>query len=64
MRRSLIVKSAAGPEGEVLMPGELEFRVRRQRLAEGVPVDDLTWDQIRAHAARLGVDLDALTRSS
>jgi uncharacterized oxidoreductase len=55
------VKSGAGPEGEVLMPGELEFRTRRKRLAEGVPVDDLTWDQIHTHAARLGVDMGALT---
>lgn len=48
--------------GEVLMPGELEFRTLRVRVAEGIPVDDETWSALRAHAARLGRDWDALVQ--
>jgi len=40
---------------EVLVPGELEFRSMRHRTQEGVPVDDVTWRAIDAHALRLGV---------
>jgi uncharacterized oxidoreductase len=46
--------------GEVLVPGELEFRTRRRRLVEGIPVDDPTWDAIQQGARKLQVDLDAL----
>ena len=46
----------AGVE-EVLVPGELEFRARRQRLAEGVPIDPVAWGQIVEHAGRLGVEV-------
>ena len=59
---SAYVKSSSPAEGsaEVLMPGELEFRTRRTRLEEGIPVDDTTWDALRAHAARLDLDWQAL----
>jgi LDH2 family malate/lactate/ureidoglycolate dehydrogenase len=54
--------AAADQEGsEVLMPGELEFRTRRRRLEEGIPVDDVTWAELQRHARRLDVDLDALS---
>src|SRR5262249_5256749 len=46
--------------GEVLMPGEREFRTRRARLEEGIPIDDATLDALRRHAARLRVDGGAL----
>lgn len=38
------------PEGEILMPGELEARNRALRSREGVELDDMTWTQIRAVA--------------
>ncbi|GIT30920.1 MAG: hypothetical protein Ct9H300mP1_29660 [Planctomycetaceae bacterium] len=41
----------------MLVPGDLEFRIRRQRQAEGVPVDPVAWEQIVGHAERLGVEL-------
>jgi hydroxycarboxylate dehydrogenase B len=44
------------PGGEVLTPGEPENRMRRQRLAEGVPLPDDTWASIVAAARELGVD--------
>jgi hydroxycarboxylate dehydrogenase B len=45
--------------GEVLMPGEKEFRTKRARLEEGIPIDDATWEALRGHAARLAVDWGA-----
>lgn len=49
------VKSArtATPDGEILMPGEPEQRTRRQRLREGIPLDETTWGQIQDVARSL-----------
>jgi uncharacterized oxidoreductase len=51
------VKSSAPvePNGEVLVPGEMEERNRRDRLANGIPLDAVTWSQIVSTAERLGV---------
>lgn len=43
---------------EILMPGEIEVRRRRQREQEGVKVPDETWRQISELAKRLGVGLE------
>ena len=40
---------------EILMPGEMEARMRRQKEAEGVFVDDETWRQIRETSEKVGV---------
>jgi uncharacterized oxidoreductase len=40
---------------EVLLPGEGDFRKKRCRLEEGIPVDETTWNEIRASAAGIGV---------
>ncbi|MBX3436967.1 MAG: Ldh family oxidoreductase [Planctomycetaceae bacterium] len=45
---------------EILLPGEIELRRRRQREVEGVPIPDETWRQINELAARLGVNLAVL----
>jgi uncharacterized oxidoreductase len=45
---------AAGVAG-VLVPGEPEARMERERGAHGVPVEDETWSQIETIAAELGV---------
>jgi uncharacterized oxidoreductase len=45
---------AAGVAG-VLVPGEPEARMERERGAQGVPVEDETWSQIETIAAELGV---------
>lgn len=42
---------------EVLIPGELEFRSRRQRLQEGIPLDHVTRELMVHHGQRLGVDV-------
>jgi hydroxycarboxylate dehydrogenase B len=45
---------AAGAN-EILIPGEPEERMARERRASGVPVEDETWKQIRDCAAEVGV---------
>ena len=41
---------------EILIPGEPEARMERQRRAGGIPVEDATWRQIREAAAEVGID--------
>ncbi len=40
---------------EVLLPGEPEERTRERRLAEGVPLPDQTWKELRGLAAKMGI---------
>jgi len=42
---------------EILMPGEMENRMRRQKEADGVVVDDETWRQICETGESVGVSL-------
>ena len=42
---------------EVIMPGALDFRTRRRRLVEGIPLPETTWNAIVAVAQRLGVSV-------
>ena len=48
---------------EVLMPGEVERRSRAKRLAEGIPLDPKTLDQVRHAARALGVDDEVIDRA-
>jgi uncharacterized oxidoreductase len=41
---------------EVLVPGEGDFRKKQQRLQNGIPVDDRTWEEIQATGSDLGVE--------
>ena len=43
------------PCGRVLLPGEIEQETRDERLTNGLPIDDATWQQICATAEGLGV---------
>ena len=43
---------------EILMPGEMEHRLRRQREAEGVSLDEKTWCQIIGAGRKVGVELE------
>lgn len=36
------------PDGEILVPGEIEQRTRLRRLADGIELDPVTWKQILA----------------
>jgi uncharacterized oxidoreductase len=42
---------------EILYPGEPEARTEQYRRANGIPIDDATWDEIVGVAARLGCSL-------
>lgn len=43
------------PGGEILVPGEIEQRVKAKRLADGIELDDVTWKQICQTCRSLGV---------
>ena len=45
---------AAGAK-EILIPGEPEARMERERRAAGVPIEDTTWQQIQQAAEEVGV---------
>ena len=51
------VKSAekATPDGEILMPGEIEARTKAKRLKGGIEIDETTWKQIVETAKSVGV---------
>ena len=52
-----VMSSRVDPElGEILLPGEPEFRSARQRRREGIPIDDTTWAHIGDRARKLGLD--------
>lgn len=42
---------------EVLVPGELEFRQRKRRQQEGIPVDELTLQQMEDYARQYGIEI-------
>ena len=55
-----VTSSRIDPQiGEILLPGQLEFRTARKRREEGIPVDDATWDLLREVADKLELDSDA-----
>ena len=47
------------PETPVLVAGEPERIARAKRLAEGIPVDETTWGEIRDAAGKLQVRIDS-----
>jgi uncharacterized oxidoreductase len=51
------VKSAqtTTPDGEILMPGEIEARNRAQRIRDGVELDETTWRQLTTVGNSLGI---------
>ena len=53
------VKSSAkaSPDGDILMPGEIEERTKAQRQRDGIPIDDTTWAQLQATATAVGLDI-------
>jgi uncharacterized oxidoreductase len=48
----------ATPGVGILVPGEPETRTREWRLAEGIELDEKTWDQLAATCRSLGIDPD------
>jgi uncharacterized oxidoreductase len=60
------VKSSAkaAPDGEILMPGEIEEQTKAQRLRDGIEVDDTTWSQILDTARAVGLSPQEVQRKS
>jgi uncharacterized oxidoreductase len=52
---------AADPDVPVLVPGDPERRMRADRLAGGIPLDENTWGQIIAAGEHVGLERDVLT---
>ncbi len=50
------------PGQEILVPGDVEARVRAERLNNGVMLDDNTWDQVLQAADKVGIPADAAER--
>ena len=50
------------PGGQVLLPGELEEAVRSERLANGLPIDETTWQSLSNAAASLDVAVPGLAK--
>ncbi|MBI1295670.1 hypothetical protein GC175_12020 [bacterium] len=44
------------PDGEIYLPGELEFRTQAERRTTGIPIDSATVDKLRVLAAERNVD--------
>jgi uncharacterized oxidoreductase len=62
--RSHITSARRAPGfDEILLPGDPERRYTAERLVKGIAVDDTTWRDVRAAAAKLGItdsELDAV----
>lgn len=60
------VKSSAKatPDGEILMPGEIEERTKAKRLKDGIDIDATTWGQIVDAAKSVGVDAETFAKTS
>ena len=43
--------------GGVMMPGQREFEMMRQRQTDGMPIDDNIWNLITELASSFGVDI-------
>ena len=50
--------------GEILLPGEPEFRSAREKETSGIAIDDTTWSRIGAAAKRFGLDASEVPQSS
>jgi uncharacterized oxidoreductase len=46
------------PNGEILMPGEIEARNRAQRLRDGIELDETTWKQLTDVGKSVGMAAD------
>jgi uncharacterized oxidoreductase len=63
------VKSSATatPDGEILMPGEIEERTKARRLRDGIDIDETTWAQLAETARSVGLgpeQVSGLVRAS
>jgi uncharacterized oxidoreductase len=59
------VKSSVkvSPEAEILMPGDVERRNRKERMAKGIELDDKTWSQIEGVALAVHTSPELLAQA-
>ncbi|HEY3060405.1 MAG TPA: Ldh family oxidoreductase [Chloroflexota bacterium] len=57
--RYLQATKPAQPGGKVLYPGEIEYLREQERRANGIDVEDATWQKLEALAAEYSVDLSS-----
>ena len=59
------VKSSekVSPTAEILVPGDIERRIRAERVAHGIELDENTWNQIATCAQSLGVRTDQIAHA-
>ena len=50
----------ATPVSPVLAPGDVERATRRERLSNGVPLDETTWSDLLAAGRSVGIDADGV----
>jgi uncharacterized oxidoreductase len=48
------------PDGQILMPGEIEEQTKARRMREGIELDDKTWKSITDTCASLGVRVESI----
>ena len=48
------------PDGEILMPGEIEENTKARRLREGIELDDNTWKAICDTARAVGAPVESI----
>ena len=46
----------AEPDGEVLIPGEVELRLMKERVNTGLPLSQTSWKDLTQKAEKIGVD--------
>jgi uncharacterized oxidoreductase len=49
---------------EVMLPGEIDFRIFKDRQAKGIPIEPVTWRQIQESASAVQVQLEPRFESS
>jgi LDH2 family malate/lactate/ureidoglycolate dehydrogenase len=45
---------------QVLLPGEMQYRVLKKRTKEGIPIDDFSWQSLLEACKKLGIDTESL----
>ncbi|MEM3063441.1 MAG: Ldh family oxidoreductase, partial [Nitrososphaerota archaeon] len=45
---------------EILLPGELEYRIYKKRIEEGIPIFEDTWKEFKIVSEKLKIDLPKL----
>jgi LDH2 family malate/lactate/ureidoglycolate dehydrogenase len=47
---------------EVLLPGEREYKAMEKRNKEGIPIDDISWQEILKTCDQLGIEVESIMK--